>query len=167
MKHYFKYAAGYINIDSENLFMTNSGNWQETHDLEEKSKSSARSNSFRTARMKGYVFSAFGMIGVFFFGFADDAGEISPPMLIGFGLLGLLAYFLFQYFKRDFGNRYKIPLKKITAIEPYEKGLRLRFLNAAGNTDTEVLDDVEPKGFEVLSKLGLYQTKDMPNTLIK
>ena len=158
MKHYFKYASGYINIDSENLFMTNSGNWQETHELQEKSNKTAASNNGRVFRMKAYVYTSFGLIGIFIAGLFTRNTDPTIGTFIVLGLLGILAYFLFEYFKRDFGKRYKIPLAKITAIEPYEKGLRLHFLNAAGQPDMEVLDNVEPKGFELLRQLELLQT---------
>ena len=45
MKEWFKYEFGYVNVDSENLFLTNSGNWGETISLTEKTKKTANQNS--------------------------------------------------------------------------------------------------------------------------
>ena len=38
MKHWFKYEFGYVNIDSEYLYFTNTGNWSEVQEIKEKSK---------------------------------------------------------------------------------------------------------------------------------
>ncbi|WP_196889864.1 hypothetical protein [Aureivirga sp. CE67] len=38
MKEWFKYELGYVNIDSENIYLTGSGNWSETKNLEEKTR---------------------------------------------------------------------------------------------------------------------------------
>jgi hypothetical protein len=38
MRHYFRYKGGYINIDDENIYLTTTGNWQETSVLKEQKK---------------------------------------------------------------------------------------------------------------------------------
>ena len=38
MKQWFKYEFGFVNLDSENFYLTNSGNWSETENLKEKTK---------------------------------------------------------------------------------------------------------------------------------
>ena len=145
MKHYFKYGSGFVNINTEDLFLTNSGNWQETWDLKEKSPASKRKNAIRIARMQIYIYVVFGVVAVISFFMLKNA------VLPG-GLL-VLAYFVNKYFKSEMGKRYKIPLVKIQSIEKYEKGLKINFRNAANEPDFEIIDDVDPKGFSILEEL--------------
>ena len=56
MKEYFKYANGFVNLNDENLFLTNSGNWSETSDLLEKSPKSIRQNNFKGFKIYIYLF---------------------------------------------------------------------------------------------------------------
>ena len=50
MKVWFKYEYGYINMDDFNLYLTNSGNWSEIEELEEKTNRSEKFN--RRNRLK-------------------------------------------------------------------------------------------------------------------
>lgn len=154
MKHYFKYGAGYVNIDTENLFLTNSGNWQETRELEEKSPKTKRQNSFRIGRMNLFLYVVFGVISIVIFKMmASDA----PATKLIFGL-PVLAYFVNNYFKNELGKRYKIPLTKIQTVERYDNnGLKINFLNSTNEPDFEIIEKVEPKGFEVLTGLSLLE----------
>ncbi len=55
------------------------------------------------------------------------------------------------------GSRYKIPLTKIELVEKYDKGIKISFRNEANHPDFEIIDNVEPKGFEVLLEHGLIK----------
>lgn len=150
-KHFFKYAYGYINIDAENLYMTNSGNFQEARETEEKSSANQAQNNHRVNRMKGFVYGFLAIIAFFIV----DAVENKTFAIGGFVAAGLLAYKLFDYFKPEFGSRYRIPLSKIERIERYNKGIKIFFLNANNESDFEIIEKVEDKGFTVLEKLNL------------
>lgn len=155
MKHYFQYSSGYVNIDAENLFLTNSGNWQETRELEEKSKATIAQNEGRINKMQGFVYAVFGGIGLFLWQMIDDK-KVSIGIIIA---LCALAYKVFEYFKSDFGKRYKIPLAKIHSIDNYDKdGLKIYFLNAANEDDFEIIEKVEDKGVKILGNFNLLKS---------
>lgn len=160
MKHYFKYDAGYINLDTENLYLTSSGNWQEARGLKEKSPATKAANNFRITRMKFFVFIVFGAITIALFTMLKNA-KLSISLTVG---LGVLAYYLFKSFKSDFGKRYKIPLNKIEKIEGYEKGLKIIFLNERNEQDFEIVDNVDPIGIEIMINFKIIQY-DYGNTI--
>lgn len=151
MKHYFKYGSGYVNIDDENLYLTNSGNWQEARELKEKSTATITENEIRIGKMKGFVYKVFGVIAIFIYYMVENK-TISISIFIG---LGVLAYHVLQYFKSDFGKRYKIPLVKIETVEKYNKGLKIIFRNENNEPDFEIIDNVEVKGFQILTNLNI------------
>lgn len=148
MKEYYKYANGYININDENLYLTNSGNWQETHDLQEKNPKSKRQNASRIAGNNFFiilVLCAFTVL--LYFGITKNMLFLGLPVA---------AYFVINYFKSEQGKRYKIPLAKIERIEKFEKGLKIIFRNGNDQHDFEIVDKVDPKGIEAL--IGLKPT---------
>ncbi|MES2487659.1 MAG: hypothetical protein V4581_17140 [Bacteroidota bacterium] len=149
-KQYYKYASGYVNIDSQNLYLTNSGNWQEARGLEEKSRATESSNDSRTSRMKGFVFTIFGAIGAFIF-YMLNQKVLALPIFVG---LAFTALQVLKYFKTEFGNRYKIPLHKIIAVTPLpHNGLKISFYNAMGIADEEVIKEVDPRGISFIAEL--------------
>jgi len=154
MKHFFKYGAGYINIDSENLFITNTGNWQETFDLKEKNKESIVENNRRIARMNSFVYVLFG-IAIFVMLQTISTDSVYFKFIF---VLPVIAFFVYRYFKSGTGKRYKIPLSKIESVELYDKdGIKIFFLNAVNESDFEIINKVEPKGFKILSELNLLK----------
>lgn len=149
MKEYFKYDNGYININEENVFLTNSGNWSETHELQEKSPKSIRKSSLKG--MKFYIFF-FLLFGGFLLSIIFEEGKkrIIP---IGFIALVILVY---KYFSKEMGKAYKIPLHKLKAIQINGKEVKFIFLNLKGDEDSETIQGVEEKGLLFLS--GLKKT---------
>ena len=77
MKEYFKYANGYVNINDENLFLTNSGNWSETHDLLEKSPKSIRKNDLKSVKIYAYYFVIIVLVAIFVIDIFKDLGNKS------------------------------------------------------------------------------------------
>ncbi|WP_417351107.1 hypothetical protein [Flavobacterium alkalisoli] len=149
-KQYFKYGSGYVNIDSENLYLTNSGNWQEARDLKEKSPKTKRQNSSRILGNNIFLFIVFAsvLIGGFFL---LERGRIFLGGVV-------LLFFVLRYFQPEMGNRYKIPLSKIESIELFEKGITIHFRNETNETDKESIDNVDPKGFEILTQMNLLKS---------
>ncbi len=152
MKQFFKYQFGYINIDEENLYMTNSGNWSEVSEVQEKSTKTKAGNMFRSGA--NWIFLVL-VVGLVVLGF------LSGVLKGRIGLLGLVGtpvfiYFFYRYLQRDLGVKYKIPIAKITSVElkPEEKKAILHFLNATNQQDQEVINKVEKKGFEILGYLN-------------
>ena len=55
--------------------------------------------------------------------------------------------------KRETGNKYKIPLSKITDIKISGSDVKIVFLNANNIEDLETIHKVESKGLHVLTEL--------------
>lgn len=144
MKHYFKYANGFVNVNDENLFLTNSGNWSETHDLLEKSPKSIKQNNYKSFKINLFLFI------IICIGLLMILKSKSSLLPFGFISLGIAAFF---YMKRETGKRYKIPISKIKNIEISENQAKIIFLNEANIEDYEILNKVETKGIEIVSKL--------------
>ena len=107
MREYFKYADGFINVNKENIFLTNSGNWSETHELNEKSSKS----NFKTNKIYLNYLLVIVLIGIGSYDVLKDFKNKSFPFGIVIIALGVLAFI-----KREKGKRYKIPLSKINKI---------------------------------------------------
>lgn len=149
MKEYFKYANGYVNINDENLFLTNSGNWSETHDLMEKSPKSIRKNNFKANKIYLYYFFVFILIGFGVFDILRDIKNKSFPFgIILLGLAGL------AYMKRETGKRYKIPISKIISFDVSNDKVKILFRNANDIDDFEEIFKVETKGLAILEELS-------------
>ncbi|NDI99736.1 hypothetical protein GWA97_11665 [Flavobacterium sp. LaA7.5] len=85
-----------------------------------------------------------------FFVFSTETKVWLPIAII----TGLLLFMLFNYFKRDFGFQYKIPLAKIDSIESYESNsIKISFRNAGNEPDYEILKGVEEKGVIYLATI--------------
>ncbi len=150
MKEYFKYKYGYINVDDENLYLTNSGNWQEARETEEKTRANENRNNRRIVAIKIFVYVVLGAICIFVL---KNLGKPS----VGFGVIGLaifLGYRVYKVFSKKFGSRYRIPLQKITKISAQGTvGLRIDFLNANNEPDFEIIEEPEFRGRDFLLEL--------------
>lgn len=144
MKEYFKYANGFVNINDENLFLTNSGNWSETHELLEKSPKSIKQNNFKGFKI--YIF-LFVVVCLFVLILSKSKSGSIP---FGIILLGLGA---FAYLKRETGKRYKIPISKIRNIEILKNSAKIIFLNESNNEDIEEITVIETKGLSILENM--------------
>lgn len=145
MKEFFKYSNGYININDENLFMTNSGNWSETLELQEKSPKSIKKNSYKN--IKYYVFFLI-VCGIFLLSISfEGRGKNALPILLI--ILMILAY---RHFSNEMGNKYKIPLSKLKNIQIDGKEVKFVFLNFKDEEDFEIIHGVEEKGLLFFSE---------------
>lgn len=144
MKEYFKYANGFVNLNNENLFLTNSGNWSETLNLLEKSPKSIRKNNIKSYKIYIYLFIVACLIVLVL----TKAKSGSIPF--GLILLGLGTY---SYLKRETGKQYKIPISKIKSIIINENEVTIFFYNSNAIEDFEILAKVDNKGLDILSHL--------------
>ena len=150
MKDWFKYQNGYVNIDDENLYLTNTGNWTVISSCQEKSKSSISKNNRRKWWIGSFLYGAIVLSILIFIG-----GLIEGHFPIGLLLLcSLGCYFLYKYMQKDLGTKYKIPLSKIGKIEFEGEATKIVFRNAIGTQDEEILMNVEGKGIEILKMLS-------------
>lgn len=145
MKEYFKYANGFVNINDENLFLTNSGNWSETHELLEKSSKSIKQNNFKGFKIYIFLFVIACLIVLILL--KSKKGSIP------FGII-LLGLGVFAYMKRETGKRYKIPISKIISVTIIENSAKIIFFNENNNEDFEELYGIDAKGLGVLKELN-------------
>lgn len=145
MKEYFKYANGFINVNDENVFLTNSGNWSETHQLLEKSPKSIKQNNFKGFKIYMYLFILACLIILIL--------SKSKTGSIPFGII-LLGLGAFAYIKRETGKRYKIPISKIKTIEISDNSAKIIFLNENNTDDFEEITHIEAKGLMILEEMN-------------
>uniref|UniRef100_UPI00404A3F53 hypothetical protein n=2 Tax=Flavobacterium sp. TaxID=239 RepID=UPI00404A3F53 len=121
MKEWFKYEFGYVNIDSENFYLTNSGNWSDTKELKEKIKQIAHKDDNKSSMIIGFM-----IVVICILCFLLYKSFIN-------GRLGLTLIFitvggsfkLYQYLKTEIGSKFKIPLKKIKEIKFSNKNVEI------------------------------------------
>jgi len=145
MKEYFKYDNGFVNINDENLFLTNSGNWSETHDLLEKSPKSIRKNDLKSFKMYSFPFV---IICISLFMITKSENVFFPLTFAG---LGFAAFF---YLKREIGKRYKIPISKIISFDVSNDKVKILFRNANDIDDFEEIFKVDTKGLAIFEELS-------------
>jgi len=150
MKDFFKYRFGYINIDDENLYLTSSGNWQEAYELKEKD-SSTKINNLTRIKNRNKGFTPFILIA---FSIFTDSVIMASVMI---AIAVLLFIILNVYYRRDLGIQYKIPFSKIESVEKYEKGIKISFRNEANENDSENINGIEPRGFDILKQRSLLK----------
>ena len=149
MKEWFKYEFGYVNIDSENLYLTNSGNWSETKNLSEKTEKISKKNDTKSSSILGFLIIVF-LIFVFMIYKNMVSGKVGLT-LIGTTVVG--GYKLYEYLKTEIGAKFKIPLSKISEIKITEHNAEIFFLDSEGNKDNYKLIRVDEKGFGILESL--------------
>jgi len=150
MKEWFKYEFGYVNIDSENLYLTNSGNWSETTDLKEKTRQVANKNDTKSSSILGFIIVILGLLGFLIVKnlISGKVGITLIVVAVGGG------YKLYDYLKSEIGAKFKIPRTKISEIkENGTNGIEIIFINGEGNTDSYKLLRVEEKGMKIMASL--------------
>lgn len=144
MKEYFKYSNGYVNINDENLFLTNSGNWSETHYLLEKSPKSIRKNDLKSLKIYSLPFIIV-CIGLLLYSKLDN---VFIPFAFSGSCFGAYLYLI-----RETGKRYKIPISKIISFNISNDTVKIVFKNANDVDDFEEIFKVEKKGLSILEEL--------------
>jgi len=149
-KVWFKYAFGFVNIDCENLYLTNTGNWTEARKLPEKTGKSKLKNSLRRIRIIGF-FSLVLLIlsSLLVLQFLGTSASI-----ISITLIAASIYYLYRYLSRESGVAFRIPRSKITSIEQTENTCTIHFANGEANNDSERITKVEEKGIAILKSMA-------------
>jgi hypothetical protein len=147
LKTWFPYNLGFVNIDSENLYLTNTGNWSETKGLQE--KGIGKTNAKRRFRIGAFI-AIVALASVILFLTNLLGGKLSLLILVGLPMAGLAVY---KYMKTELGAAYSIPLIKIQRIEINDKQVTLYFVDGLGQADIETLNEVDEKGLAILTTL--------------
>lgn len=152
MKEWFKYEFGYVNIDSENLYLTNTGNWSETKTLTEKTKKVAKQNDNQSSLMIGFI-----VITLFILAYLNFKSILSGRVALTLIVITILgSYKLYEYLKTEIGAKFKIPREKISEIRVNNRSIEIFFSNGEGNNDSYKLHRVEDKGISVMNSLTKY-----------
>ncbi|MFL9836837.1 hypothetical protein ABS768_04960 [Flavobacterium sp. ST-75] len=155
MKDFFKYRFGYINIDDENLYLNETGNWSYVEKLKEKKKTSPIQRPATTIIYKlTYLLS---LITIVVFLALYNSSFING--IIVFFVYASIYYFIFEHLNIKIDYNYKIPLHKINSITQKGNTLEINFL-LKHNTQTQtfILDKIEPRGFDILRQRRLLES---------
>jgi uncharacterized protein (DUF58 family) len=147
MKTWFKYEYGFVNIDSQNIYFTNSGNWSETRALEEKGKQ--KPNNFRKFKIQLFLIICVILFASLFY-FNILSGKISILLLVS---LAISMYFIYNYMKTELGAKFKLPISKVKSIEIVESNVTINFFDADNEINHIYLEKVEEKGKSILEGL--------------
>jgi hypothetical protein len=147
MRDYFKYKFGYVNIDSEIIYFTSTGNWSEVTGMKEKG-----AQKQKVLKKTGiYIFLIISVVALLFLILNNiDSGKISLLLLIGFPIGLYLAY---KYLSTELGSQFKLPISKITNIEIENNTIHLTFLNYNKETSTYQIEGTTAKGVNIMTKI--------------
>ena len=154
-KQYFKYRFGYINIDDENLYLNETGNWSYIEKLKEKEKASPPQKPITTIIYKSIFLlsSIVILLSIIFY----NMSFINVAII--FLSHSAIYYFVFKYLNLKTDFNYKIPLSKINSITQKGNILEINFrLKDNVQNQKFILDKIDPKGFEVLTQMNLLKS---------
>lgn len=145
MKSWFAYEYGYINVDRDNVYFTNTGNGSELRRLKEIPFGQNISN-----RLDPYTF--IGIISAPTFYFMIDLDYTFRSVLILSAIFTAI-YFAYQYLKREKGVSMWIPMDRLTNIDIELDFVEVSYLNVHGKIKSIELDKVEKDGIKFWSQL--------------
>lgn len=148
MKDWFKYKYGYVNLDLENIYFTNSGNWSETFLLTENSKLKNKENKSKRNWMWFFVIVSLSLLS---FSILNNLYNLRIGIWVI--IIPYAMYYIYENFKRETGDSFKIPLKKISEIKIEDQSIIFSFVNGDGIGDEFKIEDVEDKGIVLISAL--------------
>ncbi|WP_196892949.1 hypothetical protein [Aureivirga marina] len=158
-KEWFDYEFGYVNIDTKNIYLTNTGNWHETRKLDEKSIYTSRKKNKKTGFSFILILFAVFLLITYFF----KEGNLILNGSIFLGLISLI-YVIDITFKKEYGEQFKIPFEKIKAIHLYEKHANIFFNDKMNNPSSILITEIDSKGIMILKnlkeQLGMIYYKD-------
>ena len=149
-KYWFKYRNGYVNIDSENFYLTNTGNWSETTKLEEKtSETSTKKKAIKKEVISTLLFLVQLIIGEKYFWDKDNIYGVFFILLP----MAITGFYMYYVMRSEFGETYKVPLEKLKKVEINKQTLKIDFINAEGEQDSELIKGIDSKGLKIIEKL--------------
>ena len=137
MKEWFKYRFGYVNIDSEFIYLTKNGVWSETIKL----------NEIRTKKYDSIV-----LISIVFLLFFFMIIFLGDYFLVIFLLLSL--YSQIEYFTTGY-DKFKIRINKISTIRVIGKNVEIEFLDGNNLSKNYIIRGCYKKGIELFSNFEL------------
>ena len=149
MQKFFKYKFGYINVDNENIYLTNSGNWAECKRLQEKSLKTDIRTISKQLKISSLIFTAaLFVFGNIIFSIQSGSFKVLPAIISTLALFGL-----YKVFMRDLGSQYLIPIANIISLKNRNQDLVIDFKDYKGQTLTKSLTEVENFEWESIEQL--------------
>ena len=148
-KIWFKYEFGFVNLDDELLYLTNTGNWSEASKLKEKSKNGSHKKRFKRTRVSMFLIVSL-LVFLALFLYNISGSSISLLLLLGLPIAG---YKLYQYLKSEMGTTCKIPLLKLVAISMEKNDVVIKFLNGDEEEDLLTLKNFDSRGLQIFERL--------------
>ena len=148
-KDWFEHESGYVNIDSTSIYFTNTGNWSETKELNE--KAIQKPNTFRIFRMylSIVVLVLVVAISIVYKLLSFERNPIFSTIAIA--ILLSSSYALYRSFKKETGSKFKLPISKIKTVELIDKKtVVIHFYNGINEEDELALYGVSEKGLSLL-----------------
>lgn len=145
MKSWFEYEYGYLNVDKENMYFTNTGNGSELRILKETPFGKKR------AKKKNPLLFLGAMVFPFCY-FLFDMGLTAQSIIVMVCFLGVF-YFVYKYLKTEMGISMWIPLDRIELIEINAEFAEISYRDAQEQIQSVSLDKIGKDGIEVLTRL--------------
>ena len=148
-RYCFKRKMGYVNITTDSIYLTNSGNWTEIQQIQEKSKETIRINNRRKVRIKLFLYPSLILFALILVANLTSLKVLSIGTIIAFA--GSVA--VYKYFLSDLGNRYKIPIDKIIKVEIIEESMFLQFYDSQRNITSEEIQELSTEAIAKIQEI--------------
>ncbi len=143
MKIWSKHRFGFVNIDDDFVYLTNSGNWSEVQKLKEKHADQPEASKLQSTLMNSLYVSLFLVLLVF----VALKGQVVFAIVIA-SIFGV--YTLYQSLTRAYRGKYKIPKSKVEKVVVSNDDVHLSFLDAHGNVSEIILRKITDECREAL-----------------
>ncbi|MDW3647085.1 MAG: hypothetical protein R8P61_08485 [Bacteroidia bacterium] len=151
MKSWFEYEYGYLNVDAENMYFTNTGNGSELRTLKEMPFG-------KKVGKKKHPFLFLGSMVFPFCFFLFDMGLTGQSITVMACFL-LVFYFVYNYLKKDMGISMWIPLERIELIEIKTNFARISYRDPQEQVQSVPLDKIGKDGIEILTRLKSHSSQ--------
>ena len=152
MKEWIKHKYGFINIDSNNVYLTKTGNWSEIHNLQEKNYKSTK-ELIEKIGLKNKVLNIL-YIGLILFGLISSIINLN---IFNLSILFISILFYFFRFKRE--ENYLIPNNKILKIINNQDEIDLEFLDSNNKNTIIKLKKINQKGIDLFKEIDCYNLR--------
>lgn len=151
-RDYFPHKYGFINVDEDNIYLTQSGNWSQTKDLREFREPEKRPELTPVVNIL-FIAVNIGLLALFYYLMKDDSLTYGDFffILILYGLI--YAEKKIRVSKARFKANFRIPLVKITGLnQAANSTVELDFIDVDDQQRTQLLK-MDPHEFNAFSQI--------------
>lgn len=146
MNSWIKYKFGYIVLDKENLYLTNTGNGVELRNLKAKPTNPPYKQRISDSKEFRYILGLIGIFSLFIYHTFSVSLFSFLSIIIGIGVI----YNVYLYMREGFGPSYRIPKDHIQHIDMDRKYPIIQFVDGLGIEQEMQIIGMEAKGHEIL-----------------